>query len=96
MERNLQDQMANMAAQQYAQNYAQAQNLYGQQQGRTLQGGQLYGTLGVQQAALGEAQQRLYEARMRLAVAQKEARMFTGKSDQKKINEAKDLLLSGA
>jgi hypothetical protein len=59
MERNLQDQMANMAAQQYAQNYAQAQNLYGQQQGRTLQAGQLYGTLGVQQAALGEAQQRL-------------------------------------
>jgi hypothetical protein len=54
MERNLQDQMANMAAQQYAQNYAQAQNLYGQQQGRTLQAGQLYGTLGVQQAALGE------------------------------------------
>ena len=59
MERNLQDQMANMAAQQYAQNYAQAQNLYGQEQGRTLQAGQLYGTLGVQQAALGEAQQRL-------------------------------------
>ena len=59
LERNLQDQMANMAAQQYAQNYAQAQNLYGQQQGRTLQAGQLYGTLGVQQAALGEAQQRL-------------------------------------
>ncbi len=59
MERNLQDQLANMAAQQYAQNYAQAQNLYGQQQGRTLQAGQLYGTLGVQQAALGEAQQRL-------------------------------------
>ena len=59
MERNLQDQMANMAAQQNAQNYAQAQNLYGQQQGRTLQAGQLYGTLGVQQAALGEAQQRL-------------------------------------
>lgn len=59
LERNLQDQMANMAAQQYAQNYAQAQNLFGQQQGRAIQAGQLYGTLGVQQAALGEAQQRL-------------------------------------
>ena len=59
MERNLQDQMANMAAQQYAQNYAQAQNLFGQQQARALQAGQAYGSLGVQQAALGEAQQRL-------------------------------------
>jgi len=62
MERNLQDQLANMAAQQYAQNYGQAQNLYGQQQGRALQAGQLYGTLGVQQAALGEAQQRMAQS----------------------------------
>jgi hypothetical protein len=59
LERNLQDQIANMTAQQLAQNYAQAQNLFGQQQGRALQAGQVYGTLGVQQAALGESQQRL-------------------------------------
>lgn len=59
LERNLQDQMANMAAQQLAQNYAQAQTLFGQQQGRALQAGQVYGTLGMQQAALGESQQRL-------------------------------------
>lgn len=58
-ERNLQQLMAQQAAQQYAQNYAQAQNLFGQQQARALQAGQLYGTLGVQQAALGEAAQRL-------------------------------------
>lgn len=59
LERNLQDQIANMTAQQLAQNYAQAQNLFGQQQSRALQAGQAYGSLGVQQAALGEAQQRL-------------------------------------
>ena len=40
----------------------------------------------------GEAQQRLYEARLRLAVAEKESGLVTGKSDQKKINTARDEL----
>ena len=59
MERGLQDIMSQRIAQDLAQNYAQAQNLFGQQQGRALQAGQLYGQLGVQQAALGQSAQQL-------------------------------------
>lgn len=59
LERGLQDIMSQRIAQDLAQNYAQAQNLFGQQQQRALQAGQLYGQLGVQQGALGEAVQRL-------------------------------------
>lgn len=59
MERNLQNQMAQQTAQLNAQNYGQAQTLFGQNQNRMLQAGQLYGSLGVQQAALGEAAQRM-------------------------------------
>lgn len=59
MERGFQDVASQRLFQDYAQNYAQAQNLAAAQQARALQAGQLYGQLGVQQAALGEAGQRL-------------------------------------
>jgi hypothetical protein len=59
MERNLQDIMSQRIAQDYAQNYAQAQNLAGQEQSRALQAGQLFGQLGVQQAALGQTAQQM-------------------------------------
>ena len=59
LERGLQDIMSQRIAQDLAQNYAQSQNLFAQQQQRALQAGQAYGQLGVQQGALGEAVQRL-------------------------------------
>jgi hypothetical protein len=59
MERGIQDIMSQRIAQDYAQNYAQAQNLASQEQTRALQAGQLFGQLGVQQAALGQTAQQL-------------------------------------
>lgn len=59
LERNLQDVMSQRIAQDLAQNYAQAQTLFGQQQQRGLQAGQLFGQLGIQQGQLGEAATRL-------------------------------------
>ena len=58
-ERGLQDIMSQRIAQDLAQNYAQAQSLFGQQQQRAQQAGQIYGQLGVQQAALGQSAQQL-------------------------------------
>jgi hypothetical protein len=58
-ERGLQDIMSQRIAQDLAQNYAQAQSLFGQQQQRAQQAGQVYGQLGVQQAALGQSAQQL-------------------------------------
>jgi hypothetical protein len=51
--------MSQRIAQDLAQNYAQAQNLFAQQQQRAQQAGQLYGQLGVNQAALGQSAQQL-------------------------------------
>lgn len=59
LERGLQDVMSQRIAQDLAQNYAQAQNLFGQQQGRALQAAQQYGQFGVQQAALGQGAQQM-------------------------------------
>jgi hypothetical protein len=59
LERGLQDVMSQRIAQDLAQNYAQAQNLFSTQQQRAQQAGQLYGQLGVQQAALGQSAQQL-------------------------------------
>ena len=59
MERGFQDVASQRLFQDYAQNYAQAQNLAAQEQQRALQAGQLYGTLGIQQAALGESGQTM-------------------------------------
>jgi hypothetical protein len=50
--------MSQRIAQDLAQNYAQAQNLFSTQQQRAQQAGQLYGQLGVQQAALGQSAQQ--------------------------------------
>jgi len=58
LERGLQDVMSQRIAQDLAQNYAQAQNLFSTQQQRAQQAGQLYGQLGVQQAALGQSAQQ--------------------------------------
>ena len=59
LERGLQDVMSQRVAQDLAQNYAQAQNLFNQQQGRSLQAAQQYGQFGVQQAALGQGAQQM-------------------------------------
>ena len=59
LERGLQDVMSQRIAQDLAQNYAQAQNLFGQQQGRAMQAAQQYGQFGVQQAALGQGAQQM-------------------------------------
>lgn len=59
LERGLQDVMSQRVAQDLAQNYAQAQNLFNQQQGRALQAAQQYGQFGVQQAALGQGAQQM-------------------------------------
>ncbi len=59
LERNLQDVMSQRVAQDLSQNYAQAQNLFGQQQGRALQAAQQYGQFGIQQASLGQGAQQM-------------------------------------
>ena len=59
MERGFQDIATQRLFQDYAQNYAQSQNLAAQEQARALQAGQMYGNLGLQQASLGESAQRL-------------------------------------
>lgn len=59
LERNLNDVMARQIFQDYAQNYAQAQGLFGNQQQRALQAGQALGIAGLQQAQLGEAAQKM-------------------------------------
>jgi len=59
LERNLQDVMSQRVAQDLSQNYAQAQNLFGQQQGRALQAAQQHGQFGIQQASLGQGAQQM-------------------------------------
>lgn len=89
LERGLQDIMSQRIAQDLAQNYGQAQTLYGQQQQRALQAGQLYGTLGVQQAALGEAAQRmgLQDVSTLMSLGQQEQQLRQAELDAARANE---------